>query len=125
MMQVKRACASAVMVIGLAAFGAGGVAGAAAGHSAHRAGIGGATQVHSSASQPRHFSCATAELHLKKVEAALTSGLPRLQQAELRAMAQGATARAAEIEQKITALEDKGLPSRASAIQARVQAQCR
>ena len=129
------------MIIGMTAVGAiaigiAGIAGTAgvAGATAPVAGATPAAPTGTTRSQPdtgsdsaAHFNCARAPLALariQRIEARISAGLPKLNQAEARAKAAGNTQRAARIQKRINRLDSPALKSRLDRLTARIGAKC-
>ena len=126
------------MIIGMTAVGAIaiGIAGTAgvAGATAPVAGATPAAPTGTTRSQPdtgsdsaAHFNCARAPLALariQRIEARISAGLPKLNQAEARAKAAGNTQRAARIQKRINRLDSPALKSRLDRLTARIGAKC-
>jgi hypothetical protein len=84
-------------------------------------------QTHSGSDRAAHFNCARAPralARIDRIEARISAGLPKLNQAEARAKAAGNTQRAARIQKRIDRLDSPALKSRLDRLTARIDAKC-
>jgi len=125
------------MIIGMAAVGTilvgiagtAGAAGATAPVAGATAASPGATpsKPHNSSDRAARFSCTRAPralARIRKIEARIAAGLPKLHRAEARAKAAGKTRRAERIQKLIDRLDSPAMKSRLDTRTARIDAKC-